>query len=176
MRALGIALAALLLTVSACGASSSGRTESEESAAEDRAAAAAEKKAEQTAVHKECVDVTGKFATKLGELDSRLSVGLPFAEYGKKVGNARVAYDQLLKTAKRQGGISNKCINRVGTPLENALNAYVDAYNVWNKCMNDYNCTFEGDILKQAQTSWSKATRLIEKASTNVDALAPAGS
>lgn len=184
VRALGLAIAAMLLTVSACGSSGASDTGSgakaqaevkaEEKAVKDRAEAAAAAKAEQTAVHKECVEVTGKLATKLSDLDSRLSIGLPFAEYGKKVGDARVAYDQLLKDAKQRGGISDKCINRVGLPLQSAMNAYVAAYDVWNKCIEDYNCTFDGDTLKKAQASWSKATRLIEKASTNVDALAPA--
>ena len=183
MRTLGISIAALLLTLSGCGSSDSSTTKSdakaqaqaklEERAAEDRAKAAEAAKAKQTAVHKECVDVTEKLATKLSDLDSRLSVGLPFADYGKRVGDARVAYDQLLKSAKQRGGISDKCINGVGTPLESAMNQYIDAYNVWNECVQDYDCTFEGDTLKKAQTSWSKATRLIEKASNKVDGLAP---
>ncbi len=80
------------------------RAEKAEKAAEARQEAAAERRARQSAVYTECRSVVGPLDTKLTDLNSRLSVGLPFAKYSDQVGSAKVAYDKLIRDAKARGG------------------------------------------------------------------------
>ena len=179
-RLLVAGLAMLILT--GCGAAqeapaakaAASKSAAAEKAAADRAAAAEKQRAERTAIYKECTKIITPFDDALSGLNSRLSVGLPFADYSKQVGNVSVAHDKVIKKAKALGGVSDQCVNRVATPLEDALRAYVKAYNVWNACISDTYCTFDGDKLKQAQGSWSKASTLIDKAETALAKLRPA--
>jgi len=149
---------------------------SQEAAAKARQKAAAAKKARQSAVYEECRKVAGTLDDRLSELNSRLSVGVPFAEYGKAVGSAKVAYDKFIRDAKAQGGVSDACINKVGIPLESALNAYIRAYQVWNDCIDEYSCSFDkgSPALKKAQASWAKAARLMSRADNGLAGLEPA--
>jgi hypothetical protein len=111
---------------------------------------------------------------RLSELNSRLSVGMAFAEYGDRVGSARVAYDALIRDAKARGGISDACINKVGIPLQSAFNDYTAAYNLWNSCINDAGCdTSKGATHDKMQTKWSKAGRLVDKADSALTGLQP---
>ena len=150
--------------------------QSEEEAAEAREQRLREQRERETAVYRECVSVTKALTSKLSDLDSRLTIGLQFDDYSRKVGDAQVAYDRLIKDLKRREGVSDRCINKVGLPLERALNQYVTAYNVWNDCIGDYSCSFEGAILKRAQRSWAKATTGLERAAANLDAMRPSAS
>lgn len=182
MRRLGMVLAAVLL-LTGCGSTgqspatkaAASKSAAAEQAAKHRASAAAEAKVKATAVYKECSDATTPLDTALGDLNSRLSVGLPFAEYSNKVGDVRVAYDALVKIVDGPG-VSAECLSGVATIQEKAFNNYVDAYDVWNKCVQDYNCSFDdgSDALKQAQANWSKAGTQVEKAEAGLAALQPA--
>ena len=132
-------IVALMLTFGCSSLSASPKDTAEERAsqtqeeqAKARQRAAEEKRAKQSALYGECRKVAGKLDIRLTQLDSRLSVGLPFAEYSDAVGSAKVAYDKLLRDAKSHGGLSEACINKVGIPLEKALNAYMKAHRVWD--------------------------------------------
>jgi hypothetical protein len=100
---------------------------------------------------------------------------MQFDDYGRRVGAVQVAYDRLIKDAKARDGISDACINKVALPLQTALNAYNTAYNVWNKCNQDYNCSIdEGSAEHKIQAAWAKATSRIAKAEAALTALQPA--
>lgn len=58
-----------------------------------------------------CRDQLGRFADRLQELDSRLSVGLVFAAYSEQVGDARVEYDKL-----PIGEFQAPCLRNAGIP------------------------------------------------------------
>jgi uncharacterized protein YceK len=113
-RSLVAALATLIL-LGGCGSSGSSsetKAQAQEQAAKARASAEAKRKAKESAVFKECKAVVGPLDDQLTSLDSRLSIGLPFADYGQAVGAAKVAYDKVVRDAKARGGISNECVNR----------------------------------------------------------------
>jgi hypothetical protein len=159
----------------ASAAASEKATAAEEKAAAARAKAIAARQAKRSAIYKECKTVAGPLNDQLTGLNSRMSVGVPFAKYSDLVGEAQVAYDKLLREAKARGGLSSPCVNRVGTPLESGLNAYIKAYNTWNDCIGADYCTFdEGTAeLKKAQASWANAGRLVTKADAALLRLRP---
>jgi hypothetical protein len=112
-----------------------------------------------------CADQIGDFVEQLQELDSRLDIGLNFESYSTKVSDAKVVYDQIPFDE-----MSQECVRQVGVPAENAFNAYVKAYNIWNNCFDDINC--DNDSIKsKLQAQWAKATLLISKADGNLQAL-----
>lgn len=91
MREMLCGVVCALLMVTGCAAQSSGPTpaqkraqahrKAQERAAAARAETAARKRAHQSAIYKECHTVAGALDTKLIDLNSRLSVGMPFAQY-----------------------------------------------------------------------------------------------
>lgn len=54
---------------------------------------------------------------------------------------------------------------QVGVPLEDALTAYFDAYQLWNDCVRDTACDTDS-INPELQEHWSSATGLIDDART----------
>lgn len=183
MRQIGMLMVVVVFALSGCGeqgASPAERAAASKSAAAERAVKArqealAKKKAKQTAIYEECRSVAVGLDDKLNNLNSRLGVGMPFAEYGKRVGDASVAYDEAVRKGKARGGVSESCINRVFLPLQTALNAYTKAYNVWNDCNADYNCDInKADANKLIQGSWSRASTSLTKADDGLAALQPA--
>jgi hypothetical protein len=112
-----------------------------------------------------CADQIGDFVEKLQALDSRLDIGLNFESYSTNVSDAKVVYDQIPFDE-----MSPECVKQVGVPAENAFNAYVKAYNVWNNCFDDINC--DNDSIKsKLQAQWAKATLLIDRADGNLQDL-----
>lgn len=104
-----------------------------------------------------CVAQVGPFVNALEDLDSRLEVGLTFADYGTRVGDAQVVYDRIDFTA-----MDPNCLSNVGVPAENALNHYVKAFNAWNACVGKLSCT-NAKIKPKLQAEWSAATDILDK-------------
>ena len=120
---------------------------------EERAA----EKAERLAVEADaCGDQLAPLLDSLSELNSRLSVGVVFADYTTYVGDARIAYD---KTPFQE--LSPTCINRWGLKAERAMNMYVQAGNEWSDCIGDIGCDVEALNLSE---KWARAGRLAEQA------------
>ncbi len=105
-----------------------------------------------------CPSTVTDLVDALRDLDSRLGVGLNFQSYSQKVGDVKVAYDRI-----EVDKISAGCLQRVAVPAENALNAYLDAYNTWNDCVADVNCTNES-ITSELQSKWAAATADVDQA------------
>ena len=95
-------------------------------------------------------------STKLGELNSRLSVGLSYDQYSTKVGDARVTYDQT-----DFGSVEGECLKRVGVMLEEAMNLYARAASRWNDCITDSYCDTDSIGL---QAKWENARVLLDQA------------
>jgi hypothetical protein len=91
----------------------------------------------------------------LTDLDSRLNVGLNFTAYSEKVADARVAYDRI-----PMSDLDSTCIRLIAQPEEDAFNAYVRAYNTWNDCIGDIDCSND-TIESELQAEWSNATDLL---------------
>lgn len=113
---------------------------------------------EQFLLFSECKGQTGPFIRALGDLDSRLGVGMNFSEYGAAVGDARVSYDKI-----RFQRLDPVCTSQVGVPAEDALNAYMRAYTTWNDCIGDLYCSNDS-ITPSLQGEWAKATRKLAQA------------
>jgi hypothetical protein len=139
-------MAALIVVASGCGGPS---------AAEKQAKAAAQQ-------HAKCKADIGPFLTALKDLNSRLDVGLSFQAYSDQVGNVKVAYDRV---PFKQ--LSLPCL-KVGGPAEGALNAYISAYSVWNKCIGDTYCSTDS-IDSELQGHWETARLKIERAQAALD-------
>lgn len=108
-------------------------------------------------VSAECASQLKGLSDALFELDSRLSVGMNFNDYGQKVADAKVAYDRL-----KPSGLDSACLATAGAPEENALNDYIDAYNTWNDCVKKTTCKNDS-ITPSLQAKWSDATDILEK-------------
>ncbi len=106
-------------------------------------------------VSSECAAMMAPLTDVLTDLDSRLNVGLNFSAYSEKVADARVAYDRLPIT-----DLDARCVTLVAQLEEDAFNAYVRAYNTWNDCIGDIDCSNDS-IESELQTEWSRATDLL---------------
>jgi hypothetical protein len=93
----------------------------------------------------------------LSGLNSRLSVGMNFSDYSSKLGDAKVAYDDLPISSLEQS-----CISAAGVPLEDALNAYITAYNTWNACISSATTCNNDANTKALQAQWTIATTKID--------------
>lgn len=177
------ALLGALLTLAACGgeegptAEDKARAKASESAASASASASAaasasaSQSAEQQAEYDECSAGATDLLDALKDLNSRLGVGLSYADYGEKVGDVQVAYDDSVEAILAS---SEECVAKVGTPLENAVNRYREVHNLWSDCIDDYNCDFsEGAVNDKVQNKWAAATNAIDRAEKNLLKLAP---
>jgi hypothetical protein len=165
----GMAIAATAISLLAVGSLAAGcgggaETTGAAASATTTAATAAPTTTEQVA-DPACAEQVGDFVTKLQELDSRLGIGLNFEHYSTNVSDTKVVYDEIAFDA-----MSPDCVSRVGVPAENAFNAYVKAYNVWNKCVGDIDCDNDS-INPKLQLQWAKATGLIDRAERNLEDL-----
>ena len=106
-------------------------------------------------VSDDCATALGGLTEALFELDSRLSVGLTYADYSQKVGDARVEYDQV-----KISDLDADCIRGVGKPAEDAMNEYLSAYTIWNDCNGNTSCKSDS-IKPQLQDHWAVATLLL---------------
>jgi hypothetical protein len=110
------------------------------------------------------VSSADRFVDALEELNSRLSVGLSFSEYGDKVGSVRVAYDKITPKA-----LSPDCLNAAAAG-ESALNSYTSAYNTWNDCIGSDSCTTDS-IDSELQQDWEEARPKVKQARSRLEAV-----
>ncbi|HEX5621956.1 MAG TPA: hypothetical protein VFX51_26250 [Solirubrobacteraceae bacterium] len=116
-----------------------------------------------------CQGQMNRLLQRTRALDSRLDIGLTYDEYGDKVADLKVAYDNIDFDVSGDDG-SFTCLSSVGVPLENALNQYVSAYRTWNTCFDDLDCDTDS-ISPDLQAKWSKATRNVSRASAGLKKL-----
>ena len=159
-----VLVSAAALTLTACGDSSSSAYEdakARKSAEAARESAAAQAVAERREARRDkCQRQTAQLQEKLEQINSRLSIGMDYDEYGERLGDARVAYDRVPINR-----LEPPCIRGVAIHLERALNAYNKVLGTWGDCIEDYYCDFsEGAANRTAQTQWAKAGSSINKA------------
>jgi hypothetical protein len=155
---------ATVLCLAACGGnestSSPGQDTTEETTAEVTTTD------ETTAVVDEaCRQQLEPLVEALSELDSRLTVGLNYERYSESVSDNQVSYDRVPFDE-----LGPECVTEVGIPLEKALNAYVKAYNIWNNCFEDIDCSNDS-IKRRLQKHWARATGQIARAEQNLETL-----
>ena len=110
----------------------------------------------QTAI-KSCSSKIGPLMTTIGDLNSRLDVGLTFSSYSDRVGSVRVAYDRIPPYS-----LTGPCLSAANAAAA-AYNQYLDAYNIWNNCISSLSCT-TNSVTPQLQTYWAAASTKVEKA------------
>lgn len=104
-----------------------------------------------------CGKKIGPFMRELGDMDSRLDVGLNFSDYSTKVGDVRAAYGQIPPQS-----LFGACLT-AALAGQDALNDYISAYSTWNDCVGDINCDNDS-ITPDLQDSWAKATNKVASA------------
>ncbi len=104
----------------------------------------------------------------LSEVDSRLDTGLTNPDYGTALGDVSVEYNKL-----ELDRLSDQCVDEVGVALEDAFNAYIEAGNRWDRCIEDTYCDVDLDALPQMRRQWSKASDLIADARSGLEGLDP---
>jgi len=125
-----------------------------------KAAAAAERKH----LVDDCQSQVGGLVDSLEELHSRLAVGLTFSDYSEQVGTVRVAYDKV--------DVPKLGVDCLGAAADGeiALNDYVAAYNVWNDCMDDLDCSADDEAVNsKLQAKWSVAGDKLDAARSALD-------
>lgn len=162
---------ALALTTLGAGFAGCG----EDKAKQQRAEAAKRTKQQQAATRAkdqaaatDCSSKFQPFLTALGNVDSRLGIGLSFQDYSMKIGDAKVAYDQVISNNTKD----DKCLGAVGLPSEKALNEYVKAYNIWNDCIQSTSCSTDS-IKGELQKHWATAGGAAAKANEGLKAMKP---
>ena len=170
----GVALALAVLT--ACGGPSA---EEKKAQAAASASAAAKVKAEKQraakkAAYEKCQRQLGSTMRASEDLDSRLSVGMAFADYTRTVGNVRVQLDKIEALVQRTPmPLSSKCLG-VAVKLEAAANKWTDALNQWNDCIGDFDCDMDAGTQHDAmQKDWGQASRLMAQATTRMGRMQP---
>jgi hypothetical protein len=124
-------------------------------AAEAAAAALAQQNAQV------CTSTFTPLLEALRQLDTDLSgPGLVYADYNREVLAANRRYGEA---TDHLDAVTERCIDHVGVPLENARNAYVAADRTWNNCISDLYCNSDS-ITPQLQAQWAKATPAIARA------------
>lgn len=146
-------------------ASASAEAEASTSAeAEARASAEAEaKKAANReaarAAQRKCKNQLGSLLDTLLEIDGRLDVGITPTDFGTRLGDVAVSYNQIPISR-----LEPRCVHSVGVPLENAYNEYSKSKTKWDACIDDYDCSVEGEILEGIQEHWAQASKLVDRA------------
>lgn len=155
--------------ITACGTSDEEKREqARQEAAEKRAAKERKERARQQAAHDACASTYSDLQDAVREMNSRISVGLTYANYSTEVADVRVAYD----TTDFGDEDDIDCLSTVGLPLEQALNQYVKAGNRWDECFEDIYC--ENDSIEaELQAHWAKASRFLDRSTSALDRMAP---
>lgn len=171
MRNAALIVVACALAASGCGGSSAEEKQqaAAQAAAHKRAVKQAKMKRERQAAYEQCTATLTDLQDALTELDSRLSVGLNYENYGTKVADASVAYDRTDMSALTE---NPDCLTGVGIYLERALNQYIKADATWDGCFDDIYCDME-DVQPDMQVRWGKATRALERADVALATLEP---
>ena len=149
-------LVVIVLALAGCGGSiAPGGADANPSAAASTTATV--RPATATPAPLDCGPELTDFVDQLAELDSRLTIGLNFADYTTHVSDAVVAHDRIPAE-----DLSLACLD-IGVDAENALKAYADAHDTWNTCIDDAACSNDS-ITPQLQAKWAEATDLIDTA------------
>jgi len=114
---------------------------------------------------KQCGRLLGEFLDAAESLDNTLAVGLDYKGYLSAVNGVRSTYAAVPARDLPLG-----CLTRVGSPAEQALNAYIDAANTWGDCLATTGCETES-IEAKLQHKWAQASNFIASAQSGLQDL-----
>lgn len=171
-----IVAVALMVLLSACGGPTA---EQKKAAAAASASAAAKAKAEkqraaEKAAYDKCRHQIGATMSASKALNTRLSVGMIFADYTKTVGEVKVKLDKIETLVQRKPmPLSPKCL-AVAAKLESAINKWADALEQWNDCIGEFDCDIDTGTHHDAmQADWTRASTLMDQATTKLSRMKP---
>ena len=113
---------------------------------------------------RKCERQAGDFLMELARLESRLALGVGYADYLERVGDARVAYARVPVNDLDVG-----CL-QVAAPAENVLKTHVEAVEVWTKCVGERGCKNES-IRPKLRRKWQEASSQLEESRQAMRAL-----
>lgn len=159
-------------SAAAAASESSASAAAEASKSAELEQARQERIAQERAEYNACKRFVGGFNDGLQEIDSRLTVGLNYDEYGDFLGDVQVEYDAFVDGITQD---TVDCTRAVGLPLERAYRKYLRVHRIWGDCIDDYYCDFsEGETNRTVQAAWADATQLIDRANRKLEGMAPA--
>lgn len=82
-----------------------------------------------------CKALTADFLTSLDTLRKRLISPIDYPQYVDALKAVRRSYDELPVDRLEEG-----CIRGAGGAAEDTFNEYIDAANVWGRCLDDPSC------------------------------------
>jgi hypothetical protein len=164
MRIFALLAVALLLLACARGEGASQQPGTKP----DRSSPVASKQTEEPPpiVATDCHSLLGDFLAALTQLDSRVSAGLQFEDYGQQVAGIRVTFERI-----ETSSVESDCLTTVQLPAERALNRYVEAYNIWNNCVGNGASCAKAEVMPKLEAKWAEATSQIDVAETGLKAL-----
>lgn|GEM_PF-1978331 len=146
-----LATAALILVLDGCG----GGGEANGGGTAPDGAAAAKARAAATA---RCLNQVGGFLGSLDRLRDQLVAGVNYTQYIEELNDVRAAYRRLPVKRLRLG-----CLQRAGTPGEQALNRYIGAAEIWSDCVEVPSCP-SSSIEAKLRRKWRQGSRLLSEA------------
>ncbi len=103
--------------------------------------AALKARAARQAEYDSCFAAYSPVLAKLKELESKTDVGLNFSQHSELVQDAKVSFDAINKDA-----VSPRCYGDLNTSVESAVDSYIEASQLWNKCIfQDDTCDTDSD-------------------------------
>ncbi|MCW2755210.1 MAG: hypothetical protein JWQ32_2621 [Marmoricola sp.] len=176
-----ICLVALALAlVAGCGSTgeSAKQIAADKAAEQARAATAhaAAVKGAQTKAYQICVAQLSGLPDQAQAMESRVSVGLTFEQYSGVIGTAKIAYDKMERVvAQKPQPMTLPCL-KVGAKYEAGFARYVTAFNLWNTCIGEYNCSISsGPTASKMQAAWTRGAALFDQGQNLLAKLNPAG-
>lgn len=173
-KKIAIALIALLLiggVGTALAVQRHNENEKKEQAAAEEAAAKAERlakaererEAEEAALQAaidDCHGLMDDLVQELTDLDSKISVGMVYADYTESVRDVSVAYGRI-----DIDELEPSCLKHVALDAEKAVNRYSQAAEVWGDAIEGGYPVSES----QLQDKWASGSRLINHATDGFD-------
>lgn len=158
---------ALCLAAGGCGGPSQEQKDAAVTAREDadqaqETADQAQERADQVAaVASSCQSQVKPFVRALANVDSRLGIGLNYADYGQVVSDTKVVYDRV-----PFGQMKFACFN-IAVPAESSMNHLIDAFETWNACFEDLYCDVDS-VEPEMQSDWAKASSKLALARSRI--------
>jgi hypothetical protein len=106
----------------------------------------------------------------LGVLEAHVQIGLTYADYGRYLTNAQVAFNLA------KGGLTREsldCLQRVMLPAARGQGEYLQGYKSWGGCLNKLSVGKVGDCTTGyyasiVQRHWSNASANVDRALRNL--------
>jgi hypothetical protein len=105
-----------------------------------------------------CRHALGDLLDATESLDNLVAVGVDYESHLSAVNHIRAVYAEV-----EADELPLPCLAAVAAPAERALNAYIEAANVWGECLADASCEDES-VEPELKRLWARARAQIASA------------